>query len=156
MGVLGSGYNGVVRLATQKLNEKQMVAVKKIKLKGLRESKKERLMNEISTFLCMDHPHVARLLDVYEAENDISLVMECMEGGELFDRVKDHPLHHFTEPQAADATRQMLLAVQYIHHHGIVHRDLKLENFLYDGNGSNHLKMIDFGSQRQPTEMGEC
>jgi len=39
----------------------------------------------------------------------------------------------------------MLLAVNYIHNHGIVHRDLKLENFLYEKQGSNHLKLIDFG-----------
>ena len=35
----------------------------------------------------MDHPRVARLMDVYEAEGRLSLVMECMEGGELFERV---------------------------------------------------------------------
>merc|ERR1719389_1534949 len=69
--------------------------------------------------------------------------MECMEGGELFDRVAQ--VKRFTESGAADAARQMLLALNYLHSHGMVHRDLKLENFLYDGQGSNHLKMIDFG-----------
>jgi calcium-dependent protein kinase len=49
------------------------------------------------------------------------------------------------EAEAADATKQMLLAVTYVHCHGIVHRDLKLENFLYASQGSTHLKLIDFG-----------
>merc|ERR1719265_396241 len=71
------------------------------------------------------------------------LVMECMEGGELFDRVAE--LKRFGERNAADALWQMLLALNYIHSHDIVHRDLKLENFLYDKKGSTHLKLIDFG-----------
>lgn len=144
--VLGKGYAGSVLLATSKNRaggEKQTVAVKSFKLKGLKAHQKEQLLSEIEIFLCMDHPHVARLLDVYEDEQKISLVMECVEGGELFDRViKDK---RFPEPGAAHAMRQMLLAVQYIHSRGVVHRDLKLENFLYDQKTSDHLKMIDFG-----------
>jgi len=69
--------------------------------------------------------------------------MECMEGGELFDRVIE--LKTFKEKQAAETVHMMLLAVNYLHSHGMVHRDLKLENFLYDKKGSNHLKLIDFG-----------
>merc|ERR1719478_674662 len=66
-----------------------------------------------------------------------------MEGGELFHRVTKR--RHFTEKDAAEAAFQMLLAVNYIHTHGIVHRDIKLENFLYEKPDSNHLKLIDFG-----------
>jgi len=54
----------------------------------------------------------------------------------------------FAEPDAATATWQMLLAVNYLHHEGITHRDLKLENFLYDEEGSDFLKLIDFGLSR--------
>jgi len=141
--VLGSGYNGKVHLAKSRINSKQTAAVKTFRLKGLNDSKKDRLMAETSVFLCMDHPHVARLLDVYESDHHISLVMECMDGGELFDRVTS--AKRFEETAAADATRQMLLALHYLHSHGMVHRDLKLENFLYDCAEGNHLKMIDFG-----------
>mmetsp|Transcript_28144 Transcript_28144/g.49885 ORF Transcript_28144/g.49885 Transcript_28144/m.49885 type:complete len:568 (+) Transcript_28144:74-1777(+) len=142
--VLGSGYAGQVRLAFKKgLDSKQQVAVKSFKLRGMKTSKKTQLTNEIGVFLCMDHPHVARLLDVYETNTEMHLVMECMEGGELFSRVTE--VKKFSEFDAADATRQMLLSLHYVHSYGIVHRDLKLENFLYDVKGGNHLKMIDFG-----------
>merc|ERR1719313_2556792 len=66
-----------------------------------------------------------------------------MEGGELFDRIRT--LKRFEEQAAAEAMWQMLLAVNYLHSHGIVHRDLKLENFLYETEDSEHLKLIDFG-----------
>jgi calcium-dependent protein kinase len=91
----------------------------------------------------MDHPHVARLVDVYEEKDRITLVMECMQGGELFDRVIAKK--RFDEKDAAVAAYQMLLAINYLHSHGIVHRDIKLENWLYESNESDHLKLIDFG-----------
>jgi len=142
--VLGSGYNGVVRLATAAGGrQNQKFAIKAFKLSNVAADKKAQLEAEVEIFLAMDHPHITRLFDVYESEDHLHLVMECMEGGELFDRVTE--LKKFSELDAADATWQMLLALNYIHSHGIVHRDLKLENFLYDVKGSNHLKLIDFG-----------
>lgn len=141
--VLGSGYNGVVRMGTSKISKNQKVAVKAFKLASVQGDKRAQLESEVEIFLCMDHPHVTRLFDVYETSEHLYLVMECMEGGELFDRVTE--LKQFNERDAADAVWQMLLALNYIHSHGMVHRDLKLENFLYDQKGSSHLKLIDFG-----------
>eukprot|EP00418_Pyrodinium_bahamense_P098930 CAMPEP_0179039564 /NCGR_PEP_ID=MMETSP0796-20121207/15205_1 /TAXON_ID=73915 /ORGANISM="Pyrodinium bahamense, Strain pbaha01" /LENGTH=549 /DNA_ID=CAMNT_0020735899 /DNA_START=38 /DNA_END=1687 /DNA_ORIENTATION=+ len=143
--VLGSGYNGVVRLATSRgqAANSQKYAVKAFKLAMVADDKKAQLESEVEIFLSMDHPHITRLYDVYESNENLYLVMECMEGGELFDRVTE--LKRFSERDAADAVWQMLLALNYIHSHGIVHRDLKLENFLYDSKGSSHLKLIDFG-----------
>lgn len=140
--VLGSGYNGVVRMATKK-GASGKFAVKAFKLTNVPKAKHEELQAEVEIFLSMDHPHVARLVDVYETTEALNLVMECMEGGELFDRITK--AKKFNEKDAADAIWQMLLALNYIHSHGIVHRDIKLENFLYDSKTSNHLKLIDFG-----------
>jgi len=142
--VLGSGYNGVVRMATFKhTKQSQKFAVKAFKLSGLVKDKRAQLESEVEIFLCMDHPHITRLYDVYESDDLLFLVMECCEGGELFDRVTE--LKRFSERDAADAVWQMLLAVNYLHTHGIVHRDLKLENFLYDSKARDYLKLIDFG-----------
>jgi len=140
--VLGSGYNGTVVLAKDKRSNAS-VAVKGFKLHGVSREKKDELETECEIFLSMDHPHVARLTDVYESEDQLNLVMECMEGGELFARVAEKK--RFSETDAGEASFQMLLAVNYIHTHGIVHRDIKLENFLYEKKDSNHLKLIDFG-----------
>ncbi|CAE8674166.1 unnamed protein product, partial [Polarella glacialis] len=116
--ILGSGYNGVVRQATNKSSSSggQKYAVKAFKYFNVAAEKKAQLQSEIEIFLCMDHPHITRLYDVYESDDYMFLVMECMEGGEVFDRVSE--LKRFSELDAADTVRQMLLALNYIHSHG--------------------------------------
>jgi len=140
--VLGSGYNGAVRLAVRN-DSGARHAVKAFKLHGVTKEKKAELASEAEIFLGMDHPHVARLHDVYESGDQLTMVMECMEGGELFDRVAERKV--FSEKDAVHTSWQMLLAVNYLHSCGIVHRDLKLENFLYERKDSDFLKLIDFG-----------
>jgi len=143
--VLGSGYNGEVRRAKSKASNAgdQQYAVKVFSLSHVTFDNKVQLENEVECFLAMDHPHIARLLDVYETPERLHLVMECCEGGELFDRLQE--VVRFVESDAAEAVVQMLLALNYLHKHDIAHRDVKLENFLYDKPRSNHLKLIDFG-----------
>lgn len=94
-------------------------------------------------YLTLDHPHIARLEKVFETEDDVHLVMEFMAGGELYDRLSQRK--RYSEEDAAETTYQMLLAVAYLHGRQIAHRDLKLENFLYEAKETNHLKLIDFG-----------
>merc|ERR1719181_1759331 len=69
--------------------------------------------------------------------------MECLDGGELYGRLAQMKV--FPESLAAETTRQMLRAIGYLHSHNVVHRDLKLENFLYQSDEKSQLKLIDFG-----------
>eukprot|EP00930_Biecheleria_cincta_P088668 TRINITY_DN7791_c0_g1_i2.p1 TRINITY_DN7791_c0_g1~~TRINITY_DN7791_c0_g1_i2.p1 ORF type:complete len:611 (-),score=87.49 TRINITY_DN7791_c0_g1_i2:84-1889(-) len=140
--VLGSGMNGSVYMAKGKTS-KALYAVKGFKLHGISKDAKQDLVSEAEIFLMMDHPHVARLVAVYESESMLHLVMECMEGGELFDRIEKNK--RFSEANAAHSVWQMLLAVHYLHSQEIVHRDIKLENFLYESKSNDYLKLIDFG-----------
>jgi len=146
--VLGCGLNGPVRLATGRLDGKQY-AVKSFDKRGKHV---EEFRSEAEIYLSLDHPHVAHLEMVYEAERKLHLVMEFMQGGELYDRLAER--RRCTEATAADAMHQMLLAVAYLHTHGIAHRDLKLENFMYERKDTNHLKLIDFGFAKH-TEQSE-
>lgn len=140
--VLGTGYSGPVYSALAKESGKKY-AIKDILLGGISPGKLQELETECEVFLCVDHPHVARLVDVYRMRNKLSLVMECLDGGELFDRVLERKA--YLEADTADTAYQMLLALNYLHEHHIVHRDVKLENFLYESPTSDHLKLIDFG-----------
>lgn len=144
--VLGSGVSGLVRLVTHKKTGVQY-AVKCLDL-GLVGTKEglAQLREEIFIMCQLDHPNIVRLEEVYESHSEIYLVQELCLGGELFDRLDEQPDYHYTEAECARLVKQMLSAVRYLHSKGIIHRDLKLENFLFSSKAQDsELKMIDFG-----------
>lgn len=144
--VLGSGISGLVRLATHKATGIKY-AVKCLDL-GLVDTDEglQQLREEIYIMCQLDHPNIVRLEEVYESHSEIYLVQELCLGGELFDRLDEQPDYHYTEAQCALLIKQMLCSVRYIHSKGIIHRDMKLENFLFSDTGNeSELKMIDFG-----------
>eukprot|EP00814_Leptocylindrus_danicus_P000657 CAMPEP_0116048316 /NCGR_PEP_ID=MMETSP0321-20121206/29478_1 /TAXON_ID=163516 /ORGANISM="Leptocylindrus danicus var. danicus, Strain B650" /LENGTH=942 /DNA_ID=CAMNT_0003530491 /DNA_START=66 /DNA_END=2894 /DNA_ORIENTATION=+ len=144
--VLGSGISGIVRLCTHKESGVKY-AVKCLDL-GLIDSVEQltQLREEIFIMCQLDHPNIVRLEEVYESHSEIYLVQELCLGGELFDRLDEQPDYHYSEHECARLVKQILCSVRYIHSKGIVHRDLKLENFLFTSKSpDSELKMIDFG-----------
>jgi len=94
----------------------------------------------------LDHPNVVRLEEVYESPTAIYLVQELCLGGDLFDRLDAQEDVHYTEAKCARLIKQIVDAVRYIHDRGIIHRDLKLENFMFSNESADsELRMIDFG-----------
>jgi calcium-dependent protein kinase len=142
--ILGSGCNGDVLLATSKADPARRFAVKSMQIPHSDKESFDQLMQEVNIHLSMDHPHVSRLFDVYESADQLHLVMECLEGKDLFDRLSE--AKQFSESEARVALQQILLMLDYMHSHNVVHRDVKLENLVYDKTGSTHLKLIDFGA----------
>mmetsp|Transcript_22709 Transcript_22709/g.40463 ORF Transcript_22709/g.40463 Transcript_22709/m.40463 type:complete len:1094 (+) Transcript_22709:257-3538(+) len=150
--VLGSGISGIVRLVTHRATQ-VAYAVKCLDL-ALIDSEEglKQLKEEIYIMCQLDHPNIVRLEEVYESHSEIYLVQEVCKGGELFDRLDEQPDYHYTEAQCARLVKQMLRSVRYIHNKGIIHRDLKLENFLFsEGEAESELKMIDFGLSKHFT-----
>jgi calcium-dependent protein kinase len=144
--VLGSGISGLVRLVTHKATGlKYAVKVLDLGLVDTTEGLRQ-LREEIFIMCQLDHPNIVRLEEVYESTNEIYLVQELCVGGELFDRLDEQPDYHYTEAECARLVKHMLSAVRYLHSKGIIHRDLKLENFLFSSTAKDsELKMIDFG-----------
>ncbi|KAM6432688.1 uncharacterized protein O9250_000087 [Rhynochetos jubatus] len=87
------------------------------------------------------HPNVVQLYETLETDNSYYMVMELCLGGDLLDRICDKK--RLAEREVRRYTRQILSAVEHLHRQGIVHRDLKIENFLLDEN--NNIKIVDFG-----------
>ncbi|XP_061126788.1 hormonally up-regulated neu tumor-associated kinase homolog A [Syngnathus typhle] len=87
------------------------------------------------------HPNVVVLLETMETENSYYMVLELCGGGDLMERICDKK--RLPEKEVRRYTRQILAAVAHLHQHGVVHRDLKIENFLLDQH--NNIKIVDFG-----------
>jgi len=139
---LGEGIAGLVRLVTHKATGIPY-AVKCLDLNKLVDKvSQEQLRNEITIMSQLDHPNIARLQEVYEDDSQIYLVQELGTGGELFDVLDDQPDYHYSEADAARLVCQMVSSLRYLHSKDIIHRDLKLENFLFSTKRHSQLKMI--------------
>ncbi|XP_068103455.1 calcium/calmodulin-dependent protein kinase type IV isoform X1 [Hyperolius riggenbachi] len=136
---LGRGATSVVYRCRQKGTQKPF-AVKMLK----KTVDKKIVRTEIGVLLRLSHPNIIKLKEIFETPTEISLVLELVTGGELFDRIVEKG--YYSERDAADAVKQILEAVAYLHENGIVHRDLKPENLLYATPAPDApLKIADFG-----------
>jgi uncharacterized protein (TIGR02145 family) len=102
---------------------------------------KERFRNEAKLMASLDHPNITKVIDFDEQPQQLSIVMEFLNGEDLNDKIKRNgPL---TEKEITDVFCQTLSAFQYAHEKGIVHRDIKPSNIFILKNG--HVKILDFG-----------
>ncbi len=84
------------------------------------------------------------LKEIFETRKKLYLVMDVLDGGELFDRIVESGT--FSEKDASRLSRSIISATKYLHELGIVHRDLKPENLLYtDRSPQAEIKVADFG-----------
>ncbi|KAG0171156.1 hypothetical protein DFQ30_001378 [Apophysomyces sp. BC1015] len=127
---------------------------------------KERMVNdlrvktsierEVEILKYIDHPSIIRLEATMETDQYLCIVLEYVEGGELFDYVQkmhytaQDPLHTRTEQDVKELFFQIVQVVKWMHEHNIVHRDIKLENILLqeDAYGNLRVKLTDFGLAR--------
>ncbi|KAL9689640.1 hypothetical protein QQ045_010028 [Rhodiola kirilowii] len=145
--LLGHGQFGYTYVATDKDSQEQ-VAVKRIDKNkmilpiAVEDVKREvRILRELT-----GHENVVQFYNAFEDENYVYIVMELCEGGELLDRILAKKDSRYTEKDAAVVVRQMLKAAAECHLHGLVHRDMKPENFLLKSTSEDSpLKATDFG-----------
>lgn len=140
--ILGTGVSGTVRTCTHRATNVQFALKRLCKLE-LQPVKLVQLRAEIAIMTGLDHPNILRLLDYFETDSEIYLILELCKGGELLERLHGQPDHCYGEMIACKLVFTMLSAVRYCHAHNIVHRDLKLENFLFESESDDSpLKLI--------------
>ncbi|PYH71125.1 serine/threonine-protein kinase [Aspergillus vadensis CBS 113365] len=159
---LGTGVSGRVRLAKHSVTG-QLAAIKIVSKKSAAitqsasiagmDKKANRmggigprqipsgLEREVVIMKLIEHPNVINLYDVWENRGELYLVLEFVEGGELFEYVSENaPLR---EDEAVRIFCQIIAGLGYCHRFNICHRDLKPENILLDAQGN--VKLADFG-----------
>ncbi|CAI0399213.1 unnamed protein product [Linum tenue] len=142
---LGRGEFGITYLCTDR-ETKEALACKSISKRKLRTAVDiEDVRREVAIMASLpDHPNIVKLRATYEDYENVHLVMELCEGGELFDRIVARG--HYSERAAASVARTIAEVVRMCHANGVMHRDLKPENFLFANKKENSpLKAIDFG-----------
>lgn len=118
-------------------------ALKTIILSRVSSEFVEELQNEINILRHMDHPNIVKAYEVFTRNWEISIIMECCSGGDL------HARKPYSEKDANSISKQLLSAIRYMHTKGIVHRDLKFENIMWESPSSDQIKVIDFGLSKK-------
>lgn len=91
------------------------------------------------------HPHIIRLLDIFENQDYIYIVMEHLSGGDLFTYLENRKFT-VSEKRAKEVSHQIATALYYLHSYGVAHRDLKPENILMTNvSDIAEVKIVDFG-----------
>ncbi|CAH6803202.1 Mylk4 [Phodopus roborovskii] len=143
--ILGGGRFGQVHKCEEKATGLKLAA-KIIKIRGAKD--KEDVKNEINVMNQLDHVNLIQLYDAFESKHDFILIMEYVEGGELFDRIIDENCS-LTELDTILFMKQICEGIRYMHQMYILHLDLKPENILCVNRDAKQIKIIDFGLARR-------
>ncbi|RKO96071.1 Pkinase-domain-containing protein, partial [Caulochytrium protostelioides] len=137
---IGEGNFAKVRLSTH-IPTGEKVAIKIIDKAKLDKITAKKLFREVRIMKLLNHPNIIRLYEVIDTPKELYLALEYAPGGEIFDYLVAHG--RMKEKDARRHFHQIVSAVDYCHSRRVIHRDLKAENLLLDGD--LNVKVADFG-----------
>ena len=141
--VLGKGNFGEVKLAINRRTKDQF-AVKVLRKSAMKDDDLTALHAEVSVMSKIRHPHIIRFYEFAQDKHSYFIVMELVDGGELFERIVEKVV--YSEREARDLVYVLLDAVHHMHALGIAHRDLKPENLLLASRDNDRdVKLADLG-----------
>ncbi|ETO85485.1 NEK protein kinase [Phytophthora nicotianae P1976] len=142
LAVLGTGQFGNVVLVRRKSDRKLFAA--KIP-HGEDNAARQAARQEAQLLMTLQHVNIIQFVELVDKDSQLALVMEYASGGDLeaFLRWQQESVGRLSESAIMRIFIQIVLALQYLHEHRVMHRDLKPKNILLDGDGI--VKLTDFG-----------
>eukprot|EP01038_Epipyxis_sp_PR26KG_P008075 gene8075-10938_t len=141
--VLGEGGYSVVKEAIDKKTKKRYAA-KIVNREGLDPDDELSLRTEVAILQKFHHTNIIKAFDFFEEEKQFYVILEYVDGGELFDRIVQRQFYN--ENEARNLVVILLNAIKYCHDRNVVHRDLKPENLLLMSKEDDaDMKLADFG-----------
>jgi serine/threonine protein kinase len=140
---IGKGGFGQVWKVRHKATDKIYVIKVMNKQNIIDQKMGEQINREIDIMYKLNHPHIIKLVNHYEDDDNLYLIMHFASKGQLYSLLKRHG--RFDQRTTAQYMREIISAVKYLHSFTppIIHRDIKPENILLDENG--RVKLADFG-----------
>ncbi|KAF5338390.1 hypothetical protein D9611_012511 [Ephemerocybe angulata] len=136
-----TGQYAAIKIISKSTLPPMMSQVSLNRLADVTEHVQLSVEREIVVMKLINHPNIMRLYDVWETSTDLYLILEYVQGGELFDYLCNKG--RLPTEEALSYFQQIISAVDYCHRFNIAHRDLKPENILLDE--ESNIKIADFG-----------
>ena len=112
---------------------------------------KKKFSREAENLSKLNHPHIVKVLEYFEANNTVYYAMEYVDGGNLDTYIAQHK--SLTEAESIEYAKQIGSALSYMHAHKMLHLDLKPGNIMLRKN--KEAVLIDFGLSKQYDENGK-
>jgi len=141
--VIGSGTYGKVYKGVH-VYTKKLVALKKIRMEGERDGFPVTAIREIKLLQSLKHKNIVDLQEVMIEKNDCYMVFEYLSHD--LTGLLNHPSYTLDPAQRKHLAMQLFEGLDYLHHRGVLHRDIKAANILVSSSGI--LKFADFGLAR--------
>ncbi|XP_062862399.1 serine/threonine-protein kinase Nek5-like isoform X2 [Trichomycterus rosablanca] len=144
---IGEGAYGKALLVKERSSSANHCVLKQINLSRMSALERDASKKEVTLLSKMKHPNIVAFFKSFYERNNLYIVMEYCDGGDLMKRINMQRGQPFTEEQIMNWFVQICLGLKHIHDRKVLHRDIKTQN-IFLTKGDTKVKLGDFGIAR--------